>query len=205
MKISKKILVAILMMVCISPAVAQFRWGPTVGVNISEYNFKQSLITVDQSAGCNVGIMTELMFPGIGFGVDFGLMYNLHGAKLHLGEKEVWRADGFGTEQSWIHSLQIPFNLRFKYTRLNGLEDKIAPFVYGGPVFSLTVGHNNLDALEYSGGAFMLQCGIGAEIYRHYQITAGYCWGMTYETRTLKLDNFSARSRGWKVGLNYLF
>lgn len=193
------------MMVCITPAFSQFRWGPTLGANFSDYKFKQHLISQDQSVGANVGILGELMFPGIGFGIDLGLQYNLHGSKLHLGEKTVWAADGYGTEQSWIHSIQIPINLRFKYTRLDGLKDKIAPFVYGGPVFSLTVGHDNVKALEYSGGAVMLQCGIGAEIYRHYQISAGYCWGMTYEMRTVKLDNFSARSRGWKVGLTYLF
>jgi hypothetical protein len=205
MKLQKRLLATLLLVACIFPAFSQFRWGPTVGANFSTYKFKQKLISVDQSVGFNAGVVSEIMFPGIGIGMDFGLQYDMHGAKLHLGEKEVWAADGFGNEQSYLHTIQVPINLRFKYTRLNGVEEKIAPFVYGGPIFSLTVAHSDVKALEYSGGCVMLQCGIGAEILRHYQISAGYCWGMTYETRTLKLDNFSARSRGWKVGLTYLF
>lgn len=186
-------------------ASAEFRWGPTAGINISTYNFKQDLIEVDQSVGGSVGVMGELMFPGIGFGIDFGLNYNLHGAKLHLGDKYVWSSDGYGTEQSYLHTLEIPINLRFKYTNLNGIERKIAPFVYAGPVFSIIAGHNNLEALDYSGGSVMIQCGLGAEVFEHFQVSAGYCWGMTYETRTVKLENFSSKSQGWRVNFTYLF
>lgn len=201
----RTILVTIVMLVVALPATADFRWGPTVGANLSTYKFKQNLVKIDQSAGFQLGAVGEIMFPGIGLGMDLGLQYNMHGAKLHLGEYEVWKADGYGTEQSYLHSLQIPINLRFKYSNLGGFEDKIAPFVYGGPVFDITLGHNKLEALEYPGGAFMLQCGVGGEFFKHYQLAIGYCWGMTYELRTKKLDNYSARTQGWKFSLTYLF
>ncbi len=201
----KKFIIALAALLIGIAANAQFRWGPTLGINISEYGFKQKLLKVDQSCGFEAGVQSELMFPGIGIGLDMGLNYSLHGAKLHMGEYEVWATDGYGTEQSWIHTIQIPVSLKFKYTRLNGLEEKIAPFVYGGPVFSLTVGHNNLKALEYPAGCIMLQCGLGAELYKNFQLSAGYIWAMTYEVRTRKLDNYSAKSRGWRVRLTYLF
>ena len=102
-------LTLLLALVCVPAALAQFRWG----------------------------VMAELMFPGIGFGMDFGLNYEMHGSRLHLGDQVVWASDGYGTEQSYIHLIQIPINLRFKYTRLNGVEQKIAPFVFGGPVFNI--------------------------------------------------------------------
>lgn len=54
-------------------ASAQFRYGPMVGVNVTDLKFKQDLITVDKSVGFSAGLATELMFPGIGFGVDAGL------------------------------------------------------------------------------------------------------------------------------------
>lgn len=204
MNVYRKILLLLAAIMIAACASAQFRWGPTVGTNFSTYHFKQELIDVDMRTGFSAGVIGELMFPGIGFGIDFGLNYNMHGAGLHLGDREVWK-DDYGTETSYLHTLQIPINLRFKYTRLEGFENYIAPFVYGGPVFSITMAHNKLEALDYSGGCVMLQCGVGAEIFKNYQITAGYCWGMTYEVITKKLDNFSARSRGWKVGLTYLF
>lgn len=205
MKIAIHLLVAVAVIIGVFSANAGFRWGPTAGANFYNFHFKQKLIESDMTPGPQVGVMGEIMIPGIGFGVDFGLRYNMHGAKLHLGEKEVWASDGYGTEQCWLHTLQIPLNLRFKYTRFGGFEDYLAPFVYGGPVFSFTVGHNNLKALEYPTGCFGLQCGIGAEIMKHFQISGGYYWGLTYEIRTRKLDNFSARSQGCTVNLTYLF
>lgn len=201
----RKILLTLIALFVSVAASADYRWGPTAGANISTYNFKQDLIGVDQSVGGSVGVMGELMFPGIGFGIDFGVNYNLHGAKLHLGDQNVWASDGYGVEQSYLHTIEIPVSLRFKYTNLNGIERKIAPFVYAGPVFSLIVGHNELEALEYSGGSVMLQCGLGMELFEHFQISGGYNWGMTYEVRTVKLDNFSARSQGWRINVAYLF
>lgn len=184
----------------------QVRWAPVVGMNVSTFTFRQNLLDVHQSVGGSVGLMGELMFPGIGIGMDFGLQYNLHGAKMNFGDFPVWSADGYKSqEQCWLHTIQIPVNIRFKYTRLNGVEDIIAPFVYAGPLFSLTVGHNRLDALEYPGGCINLQCGLGAELWKSWQISAGYYWGVTYEIRTRKLDNYSARPQGWRVQVAYFF
>ena len=33
---------------------------------------------------------------------------------------------------------------------MNGFEDILAPFVYGGPSFGFLVGHNRIPALEYA-------------------------------------------------------
>lgn len=183
---------------------AEFRWGPTAGLNVSNFYFKQNLLYSNQVVGPNVGVMGELMFPGIGFGMDFGLKYQMHGGKLMLGEFPVWQ-DDYGNETSWIHTLQIPISLRFKYTNLYGIERTIAPFAYAGPVFSFTLGHNKLEALEYSGGQVGVQVGLGGELWERLQVMAGYYWGLTYEIRTVKLDNISARPQGWQVNLCWLF
>lgn len=201
----KRFLLSILAAVVCVAASAEFRWGPTAGVNVTSYKYSQDLFAIDPSVGGSAGVMGELMFPGIGFGIDFGLNYNLHGSKLHLGDKKVWASDGYGVEQSWLHTIEVPINLRFKYTNLNGIERMVAPFVYAGPVFSIIAGQNKLDALNYLGGSVMLQCGIGAELFENLQVSAGYYWGMTYETRTVKLDDFYSKSQGWRVGLTYLF
>lgn len=204
--ILKRLIVTVVMMITSLAGIGQVRWAPVVGMNVSTFTFRQDLLDVRQSVGGGAGIMGELIFPGIGIGIDFGLQYNLHGAKMNLGDFPVWSADGYKSqEQSWLHTIQIPVSIRFKYTRLNGVEDIIAPFVYAGPVFSLTVGHNKLEAFEYPGGCINLQCGLGAELWKRWQISAGYYWGVTYEIRTRKLDNYSARPQGWRMQVAYFF
>lgn len=184
---------------------AAFRWGPTAGVNISKFHFKQDLVTQGFAIGPNVGLMGEIMIPGIGFGVDFALKYQMHGADVNFGERYIWSSEGYGTEKVRLHTLEIPVNLRFKWTRMNGLEDYIAPIVYGGPLMQFTLGHSDVPVLEYPAGCFGLQCGGGVELFKKFQITAGFIWGMTYQIRTVKLDNFSAQPRSTVINLAWLF
>lgn len=199
----KKFFLSLLCLFISASAMAEFRWGPTAGVNFSKFGFKQDLITVDRGTGFNAGVLGELMFPGIGFGIDFGLQYQMHDSKIHFGEKEVWASDGIGSPNVYLHNIQIPINLRFKYSQLNGIERTIVPYVYGGPVFSIIAGHNKVEPLDYSHGYFALQCGLGIELFRKVQISGGYYWDMTYEIRTKKLSNFSAKAQGWNVSLTY--
>ena len=201
----KKLFLSLLLAVTALSAFADFRWGATAGFNYEKYHFKQKLMQIDPSPGFNVGVIGEMMFPGIGFGIDFGMNYQMHGSKLHFGDKLVWSSEGYGTEQSYMHILQIPINLRFKYARLNGLEQKIAPFVFAGPVFNINLGHNSVPPLEYSGGSIGVQCAVGAEIMRRFHLSAGYYWGLTYEARTRKLENFSQRPEGWQVKATCFF
>lgn len=196
------------------PAVAsaQFRYAPVAGVTISDLKFKQPLFNVDQIVGFQAGIMGEMMFPGIGFGIDIGLLYNQMGAKADIGSREIWHADGFGNENIYVHTLDIPVHLRFKWTRMMGFEDYLAPFVYGGPNFSIQVGHNSIKGNEgapnpfrYSGGDIGLTAGGGAEIFKRWQVSLQYTWGMSNVLKTRKLDNLTARNREWAVRVAYMF
>lgn len=195
-----------------STASAQFRYAPVAGVTINDLDFKQDIFTVDKTAGTQAGIMGELMFPGIGFGIDFALLYNMMGAKTHLGEREIWSSDGFKSPVVMLHNIQIPLHLRFKWTRMGGLEEYIAPFVYGGPDFAITVGHSRIKGdngagspFKYSGGDLGLTCGGGFELWRRWQVSVQYTWGMTYMLKTRKLDNLSAKNRQWAFRVAYFF
>ena len=81
----------------------------------------------------------------------------------------------------------------------------IAPFLYGGPVFNFTLGTNNCPAIEYPTGYVALQVGGGAELFEHFQVSGGYSWGVSYQVRTIKLDNYSAQPRGGFIQLAYFF
>ena len=190
---------------CALSASAQMRWAATAGVTGNNLVFKQDLVNVSPTIGYQAGVMGEIIFPGIGIGLDLGLYYNQQGAKVDLGSRKIWASEGYGNEQIYLHNITIPLHLRFKYTRLNGLEDKIAPIVYGGPEFDIQVAHGNCKAMKYSGGDLGLTVGGGAELFKRWQITGGYTWGMTYVLKTRLLDNFSARSHQWHIRVAYFF
>ena len=184
---------------------AQFRYAAIAGFENTNLKFKQDLVTVSHTPSFQVGVQGEMMFPGLGFGIDLGLIYNQLGAKVNLGERKIWASQGYGDERVRLHTLQIPLHLRFKWTRMSGLEDIIAPFVYGGPDFNILVGHGKCDAFTYAGGDLSLSAGGGVELFRRWQLSFQYSWGMTYALKTKLLDNYSARSRSYAVRLAYFF
>ncbi len=201
--VSTIILMAALLMPLSSNA--QFRRSVVAGVNINDLVFKQDLAGVSSLVGAQAGVEGELMFPGIGFGLSFGLMYNQLGAQVNLGEKKIWASEGYGNEKLYLHNITIPLHLRFKWTRLNGFEDTLAPLIFGGPEFSILAGHSKCDAIKWAGGDLGLTAGIGAEIFKKWQVTASYTWGMTYSLKTKLLDDYSARQRHWAVRVAYFF
>ena len=200
-------ILVLLAIIAIAPssASAKFRWGATAGVNIKSLKFKQDIVSIGSTIGYAAGIQGELMFPGIGFGLDFGLMYEQQNAKINLGEKKIWSSLGLGKETAMMHNIHIPLHLRFKYTRLNGFEEKLAPLAYFGPEFNIQAAHAGGDAFKYSGGDLSLAVGVGVEIFRCWQVIGGYTWGMTYALKTKLLEDFSAKTRGWTLRVAYFF
>ncbi|MCM1483193.1 MAG: PorT family protein [Muribaculaceae bacterium] len=198
-------LVAAVGLIATTGAKAQFRYGVTAGVDISSLHFKQDLFTVDSSVGYSAGLMGEMMFPGIGFGIDVGLQYSQLGATMDLGQKDIWASEGYGRVRSYLHYIMVPLHLRFKYTRLNGFEDQLAPFVYVGPSFGFLAAHNKLDAMDYAGGDMGIDFGIGAEIFTKWQVSAHYRMGMTYAMKAKLLTDMSGRNNVWSVRVSYIF
>lgn len=201
----KKILIFFMFLAVAVSVSAKFRCGPTVGANFDHYHWKQKLVSSDQLVGFDAGLQCELMIPGIGFGVDFGLRYLYRGGKVGFGDQYVWSSDGIGNTDLRMHTIQVPANLRFKYTRLNGIENIIAPFVYGGPRFNFNCANSKCDAIDRYNFSLGLGCGLGVELYKKFQISAGYDWDVTDVVETHKLDDFSARLRGWVIDFAVLF
>lgn len=201
----KKIIIILLAAIAAVSANAQFRYAGVVGFGQSTLNFKQDIATVNKSINAQAGVIGEMMFPGIGFGIDLGLLYNLTGAKVNLGEKEMWASQGYGNERLALHELSIPLHLRFKYTRLGGLEDIVAPFVFVGPEFSITLAHSKCKAMQYPGGDMSLGFGGGVELFRRWQVSASYTRGMTYVMKAKILSDYSAKANQWTVRVAYFF
>lgn len=201
----RKLLILTTILASAFTASAEFRWGPTAGANFGTFHWKQNLLDTKGRTGFQAGVLGELMIPGIGFGIDLGLRYTMNGAHENFGDFKIWNSDGITDQNVWMHTIQIPLNLKFKWTRMNGFEQTLAPFVFGGPVFNFNVATNSQPALEHPAGYVAMQCGAGVELFEHWQISGGYSWGISYQVRTIKLDNFSAQPRGWFVNAAYLF
>lgn len=201
----KKILLITTILVVAFGASAKFRWGPTAGVNFSKFYWSQKLFNTEVKPGYSAGLQCELMIPGIGFGVDFGLKYANRGGTCNFGEQYVWSSDGIENKNLRLHTLQIPLNVRFKYTKLNGIENFVAPYVFAGPQFNINVAKSDCDAVKKIGMSVGLECGLGVELFKRYQLSGGYVWDMTDDVKSKKLDNFNAHIQGWMIDFAVLF
>lgn len=205
MKYIKYIFACLILIGTSSQSKAQFRYGAQVGVGFTTLDFKQDLVDIGGIVGPRAGVQGELMFPGIGLGLRLGAFYAMKGANIDFGSRKIWAVDGIEKQNLYLHTLEIPVNLEFKWTRMDGLEDYVAPFAFGGPVFSFNIAHSSCKAMEYPFGSIGLRAGLGAEIYKRWQIAGSYTWGMTYATKAVKLENYSARNRFWTVSATYFF
>ena len=144
------IIVALMALAGALQSSAQMRWGATAGIDItnmkwSQKSFRNEPFKSTKSLGYTAGIIGEYEIPGIGFGIDLGLQYAQRGASFNMGDFEIWNSDGYGNERSYLHYLDIPIHLRFKYSNLNGFERKLCPFVFVGPELSILLAHNKLE------------------------------------------------------------
>lgn len=210
MKSLRSIALTIIAVIATLSASAQFRYGPQASMNITNVKFKQTIVSTDQTVNPAAGLACEFMFTKFGLGLDFGFGYAATGATINLGEKPIWELQGYGNERVWMHNLHIPVHLRFKWTKMQGFEDYLAPFIYGGPEFNIQLGHsrhrrNDTNAFRFSGGDVALTCGFGLEIFRNWQASFGYSWGVTYSLKTSLLEDYSANTNGWNVKVAYFF
>ena len=165
------IIVALMALAGALQSSAQMRWGATAGIDItnmkwSQKSFRNEPFKSTKSLGYTAGIIGEYEIPGIGFGIDLGLQYAQRGASFNMGDFEIWNSDGYGNERSYLHYLDIPIHLRFKYSNLNGFERKLCPFVFVGPELSILLAHNKLEkngeaAFDYKPVQLGLAVGVG--------------------------------------------
>ena len=180
------------------------RWGISAGANFNEVHFKQSdIVPSKRTWGPQVGILGEMNFSGIGFGVDAGLLYTLKQGKVNYGSRTMWEAVGAGNEMVSMHYLDVPLHLKFKWHRMNGLENTIMPLVYVGPQFSFLVGANKKNLNTYSPVSVYLDMGAGIELMERCQLKAGYNFSIGQSFHTKLLDENVAKNRTWYVNLTW--
>ena len=156
--------------------------------------------------GPSIGVTGDMMIPGVGFGIDASILYTMRQGRLHLGDRRVWESLGLGNEVARQHYIDVPLNLKFRYSKLGGLESTLMPFIYAGPTFSFLVGHNKVgDALKYTGVNVLLHAGIGVELFNKVQVSGGYSFSVGQNLGTKLLDDNVAKHRTWFVQATYFF
>lgn len=185
-------------------AQSEARWGFTAGANYNEIHFKQSdILNTDPAFSPMAGVTGELNIPGIGFSVDASLLYSMRSGKINYGERKVWSSLGLANETCQMHYVDLPVHLKFKYQKLNGFENKLMPMIFVGPTFSFMAGSNLKDVNSYSPVSVYLHFGVGAEIVRRVQVTAGFGFSIGETFHTKLLDENVAKNRTWNATVTY--
>lgn len=180
------------------------RYGVTAGLNINEVHFKQkNLLNVSKGFGPQLGVTGEINIPGVGFSLDGSLLYSLRSGKINYGEREVWADKGLGNEMCYMHYLDVPINLKFKYHNLNGFENTVMPMVLAGPTFSFIMGKNLTDVNKYSPVSVYLRLGAGVELFKRIQVSANYYFSIGESLHTKVLDANVAKNRCWNISATY--
>ncbi len=200
------LLIAAMALFTATTAMAQTtsRWGITAGANFNEVHFKQTDIAPAKRAwGPQLGVIGEMNFSGIGFGVESGLLYTLKQGKVNYGARTMWAAVGAGNEMVSMHYVDVPLHLKFKWHRMGGFETTLMPLLYAGPQFSFLVGANHKNLNTYSPVSVYLDMGAGVEIMERCQLRAGYNFSIGQTFHTKLLDENIAKNRTWYVNLTW--
>ena len=207
----KYISILMLLMAAITSvnASAESRWGIVAGANINRFPAYQEgiykLYDANNAVGGSLGVNGEIFFPGIGMGVDGSLIYNYTQAKLHLGQQEVWASQGIDVEKATMHTLEIPLNLKWRYIKMDGFENKLYPFLFAGPSINIMLGNSDGGSMKYTSTALGLHVGFGVEVMRRFQVSALHEWGITQSFKTKLLEDNAHKIHAWKIRATYFF
>lgn len=214
----KSLLVAIVAILAVGTASADFRWGIKAGVNVNHVDFQkimdkagaqQTLTDKSNQAGWMAGLMAEFTIPIVNLGADVSLLY----ARQNVADDA--KFEKYYENQNF---LDIPVNLKWKIG-LPVVGKIVTPMIYTGPDFMFVLNKNTLDYISEKKCEVGWNVGIGLELLKHLQIQAGYTFGLnsvakyagTVENLTgidvpdLELQDLKVKKNYWSVTAAYLF
>ncbi|MCM1490255.1 MAG: PorT family protein [Muribaculum sp.] len=196
----KALLVAIVAIFSFGYASADFRFGIKAGLNFNKMDIKNVQGTVSDPGnrtGWQAGVMAEFTIPIVNIGADVSLMYarqNLD--KMLVNSENVYNNKDF---------LDIPVNLKWKIG-LPIVGRIISPIIYTGPDFLVALNKNTLKDIQTKKCQVGWNLGIGLELVRHLQVTAGYCFGLNSVAKYMvDTQDLTVKKNYWSVSAAYLF
>ena len=163
----KKVFVVMLMAVAFAmPSKAQFKFGITGGLNMTNVNTKDLPASVKSRAGFFVGPTVKFSFPMLPIAIDAAAVYD---------QREGKAGEGDYTQTIKSQSIQIPINLRYGV----GLGDMAEVFLFAGPQFGFNVGSDKKFNEVYSewtlkSSNLSANVGLGLTLLSKLQLKANY-------------------------------
>ena len=196
----KALLVAIVAIFSFGYASADFGFGIKAGLNFNNMDIKDvqtSVTDPGNRTGWQAGVMAEFTIPIVNIGADVSLMYARQNLDKMLVDNEiVYNNKDF---------LDIPVNLKWKIG-LPVVGKIISPIIYTGPDFLIALNKNTLKDIETKRCQVGWNVGIGLELVRHLQITAGYCFGLNSVAKyVVDTQDLTVKKNYWSVSAAYLF
>ena len=196
------LLLVALMATCTLSA-QEFRWGPTLGMNLANVHFSDQNSS-DCYVGFNLGVKGELTFTDAqsdGFYADARLLYTLKGGG--------W----VGFHQN-LGYLELPLNVGYRYA----VSNDVRLFGGVGPYFALGVIGNNVQkngdtkiktdlfGVSYKRFDFGLNYNVGVELYDKWQVFLGFEHGLINSLKSeLNGDNFKMHPMNFYIGGAMMF
>lgn len=192
------------------PANAQIRFGVKAGVAVNKLHFNKDVINdnfnSENRAGFTGGVMTEIGLPLTGLCVDASLLYAHRSGKITLKN-----ADGVGDESFKRDYIDIPINLKYKFSFL-GTGNIIAPFLTTGPDLAILVSDKDGSFIDNKRTVWGWNFGFGVELLKHLQVAASYGCGLSKAVNDKIKDEtgidavaVGGKDHCWTISAAYLF
>ncbi|MDR1722883.1 MAG: PorT family protein [Tannerella sp.] len=194
----------IFLLLSLTVAQAQFRFGVKGGLNIAtakfDFNDKETF-NPDNITGFLIGPAFEFSLGRGGLGIDGAVLFAQKGFKSDDLTKSV--------KNSY---LEVPVNLKFKL----GLP-LVNPYVAAGPYIDLRISgdksmdfnyneiKNQIKSKSFGAG---LNFAIGAEVFGMLQLGINYNWGLTSNYETFEVgdpDSYKGKSMTWSFSAAAFF
>jgi len=201
MRRMKWMLAAAVMLVAVTTAQAQCRFGVKGGVNIASVSFDRHVLDAENITGFHVGPMLEWNIPLLGLGIDGAVLYSQR---------------GFGVRGESLRSdyIDVPVNAKFKF----GLP-LISPFLAAGPYASFRVSSDKswdisgitdqvIRQVEAQSFAAGLNFTAGAEVMEAVQVGLTYSLGLTDNYKAFdrrNVNSYSGKPHTWMVSATVFF
>lgn len=166
--------------------------GPIVGVNINKMSVSKDVFDSENRAGFNIGLTAEYIAPVIGIGADISLMYSWQNAKVEKGGL---------SDNIKSNFFQIPLHLKYKLS-LPAAGSIIAPYIFTGPNAAFRLGGED-DVFKTKTAQWGWDLGLGVQLIKHLQISAGYTFGINSIMDKQTLLNLGSTTGDIKVKNNY--
>lgn len=192
-KIKISLIAFVAALVLAVPAQAQFQWGLQAGIVANDLKFSNKLFDASNRVGFTGGVTAQFDFI-------FGLA--VQGSLNYVHRVTQVQAQGSNTTGTFkADYLTLPIHLKYNFS-IPAVSGLFRPFLFTGPSFSYLVSKRKGLSYGVSKGDIEWDLGLGFDVIKHIQISAGYGFGLY---KIMDFGGGKVRTNTWTITLGYLF